>query len=50
VAKHYKIIYKEDAEKGVVTDVIWKIQKEKQRPKGECFLRYSKEILTEEQI
>jgi hypothetical protein len=40
VAKHYKITYKEDAEKVVVTDVIWKIQKEKQRP----FVRKSKVV------
>jgi hypothetical protein len=50
VAKLYKITYKEDAQKGVVTDIIWKEQEEKQSPEGEYFLRYSKEILTEEQI
>jgi hypothetical protein len=50
VAKLYKITYKEDAQKGVVTDIIWEEQEERQSPAGEYFLRYSKEILTEEQI
>lgn len=50
VAKLYKITYKEDAQKGVVTDIIWEEQKEKQSPDGEYFLRYSKNVLTEEQI
>ena len=50
VAKLYKITYKEDAQKGVVTDIIWKEQEERQSPEGEYFLRYSKEILNEEQI
>jgi hypothetical protein len=50
VAKLYKITYKEDTQKGVVTDIIWEEQKEKQSPDGEYFLRYSKEMLTEEQI
>lgn len=50
VAKLYKITYKEDNEKGVVTDIEWERQKEKQKPKGEYFLRYSKEVLTDKQI
>ena len=50
VAKHYNITYTEDAGKGVVTDIQWKLQKIRQRPKGEYFLRYSKENLTERQI
>lgn len=50
VAKHYNITYTEDTEKGVVTDIQWKLQKIRQRPKGEYFLRYSKENLTERQI
>lgn len=50
VAKYYNITYTEDAEKGVVTDIQWKLQKIRQRPKGEYFLRYSKENLTERQI
>jgi len=50
VAKHYNITYTEDTEKGVVTDIEWELQKTRQRPKGEYFLRYSKENLTERQI
>ena len=50
VAKHYDITYTEDTEKGVVTDIGWELQKTRQRPKGEYFLRYSKENLTERQI
>ncbi len=50
VAKNYKISYVEDKEKGVVTDIIWQKKSDTQRPKGEYFLRFSKEKLTEEQI
>ncbi len=50
VAKHYDITYIEDTGKGVVTDIKWELQKTRQRPKGEYFLRYSKENLTEGQI
>lgn len=50
VAKHYNITYTQDTEKGIVTDIEWKLQKTRQRPKGEYFLRYSKENLTENQI
>ena len=50
VAKLYKISYKEDAEKGVVTDIIWELQKKRESPKGEYFLRYSKENLSEKEI
>ncbi len=50
IAKLYKISYKEDSEKGVVTDIIWELQKEKESPKGEYFLRYSKENLSEKEI
>ncbi len=50
VAKNYKISYVEDNEKGVVTDIIWQKKSDTQRPKGEYFLRFSKEKLTEEQI
>ena len=34
----------------VITNIIWELQKERQSANGEYFLRYSKEILTEEQI
>ena len=50
VAKNYKITYTEDKEKGVVTDIKWEKQENKQRPKGEYFLRYSKEVLSDKQI
>lgn len=50
VSKLYKVTYKEDAEKGIVTDIIWELQKEKESPKGEYFLRYSKEKLSEKEI
>lgn len=50
VAKLYKISYKEDSEKGVVTDIIWDLQKDRESPKGEYFLRYSKEKLSETEI
>lgn len=50
VAKHYKITYSEDKEKGVVTDIEWEKQDGKQRPKGEYYLRYSKQGLTDKQI
>ena len=50
VAKLYKITYKEDSEKGVVTDINWALQKGKQTPFGQYFLRYSKQILTEKEI
>ena len=50
VAKLYKVTYKEDTEKGLVTDIIWELQKGKESPKGEYFLRYSKENLSEKEI
>jgi len=50
VAHHYKITYIEDIKEGVVTDIKWEKQKEKQRSKGEYFLRYSQEKLTETEI
>lgn len=50
VAKLYKIEYIEDAKKGIVVDVIWTKQKEKEKPKGEYFIRYSMKNLSETQI
>jgi len=50
VAKLYKISYKEDTKKGIVTDIVWELQKQKQTPKGQYFLRYSKQLLTEKEI
>lgn len=50
VAKNYKITYVEDRKKGVVTDIKWEKQEDKKRPKGEYFLRFSREVLSEKQI
>ena len=50
VAKLYKISYTEDTKKGLVTDITWALQKDRESPKGEYFLRYSKEILSEKEI
>ena len=50
VAKLYEITYKEDSKKGVVTDINWTLQKQKQTPNGQYFLRYSKQLLTEKEI
>jgi len=50
VAKLYKIEYIEDAKKGIVVDIIWTKQKEKEKPKGEYFIRYSMKNLSETQI
>ena len=50
VAKLYKISYKEDTKKGTIIDIVWELQKQKQTPKGQYFLRYSKQLLTEKEI
>ena len=46
----YNISYTEDAEKGIVTDINWKRIKERERPKGEYFLRYTKQAIAEDKI
>jgi len=46
----YNISYIEDAEKGIVTDINWERIKERERPKGEYFLRYTKQAITEDKI
>lgn len=46
----YQINYVEDAEKGIVTDINWKRIKDKERPKGEYFLRYTKNAISEDKI
>ena len=46
----YNISYVEDAEKGIVTDITWERIKERERPKGEYFLRYTKHAITEGKI
>ena len=50
IAKLYKISYKEDAVKGLVTDITWELQQDRESAKGEYFLRYSKSNLSEEEI
>ncbi len=46
----YDIKYTEDSEKGIVTDIIWERKKEKERPKGEYFLRYTNNAVNEGDI
>jgi len=46
----YEIIYTEDSNKGIVTDLNWKRIKEKQKPKGVYFLRYTKTAIDEDKI
>lgn len=46
----YEIEYTEDQEKGIVTDINWTRQKEKEKPKGEYFLRYTKTAIEEGKI
>lgn len=50
VAKLYKIEYEQDTDKGVITEIKWTRQKDKEKPTGEYFLRYSRETLSEKQI
>lgn len=50
IAKNYKITYTENPDKGLVTDIQWDLQEDRQSPNGEYFLRFSKEILSEKQI
>jgi len=46
----YDIKYTEDKEKGIVTDITWTRTKTKERPKGEYFLRYTKEAVSQQDI
>ena len=46
----YDIKYIEDKEKGIVTDIVWERKKEREKPKGEYFLRYTKTAVSEEDI
>ncbi|HUX57433.1 MAG TPA: IS1634 family transposase [Bacteroidales bacterium] len=50
VAKYYQIDYLEDHKNGLVKDISWERKKEKEKPKGEYFLRYSRKKLTESEI
>jgi len=46
----YEIKYTEDKEKGIVTDITWQRIKEREKPKGEYFLRYTQDTVSEEDI
>jgi hypothetical protein len=46
----YDIKYTEDKEKGIVTDISWKRIKEREKPKGEYFLRYTQTAISENDI
>ena len=46
----YDIKYTEDKEKGIITDISWERQKGKEKPKGEYFLRYTKNAISEDDI
>lgn len=46
----YDIKYIEDKDKGIVTDIKWERKKERERPKGEYFLRYTKTAVSEDDI
>ena len=46
----YDITYTEDTENGIVTDINWKRVKQRERPKGEYFLRYTKNAISENKI
>lgn len=50
VAKLYKVEYEQDTDKGVITKIKWVRQKDKEKPIGEYFLRYSRKTLSEKQI
>lgn len=46
----YDITYVEDTENNIVTDINWARVKERERPKGEYFLRYTKCAIPEDKI
>lgn len=46
----YDIQYIEDKQKGIVTGINWERLKERERPKGEYFLRYTNSALLEKEI
>jgi len=49
-AKHYAISYQEDNEKGIITDITWKIKENQENKNGQYFLRYSKKNLSDQEI
>jgi len=46
----YDIKYTEDKEKGVITDITWQRIREREKPKGEYFLRYTKTAISEDDV
>ncbi len=46
----YDIKYTEDKENGIITDITWERKKEREHPKGEYFLRYTKTAVSEGDI
>lgn len=46
----YNIKYTENKDKGVITDINWERIKERERPKGEYFLRYTQTTVNENDI
>ena len=46
----YDITYTQDKEKGIVTDINWHRVKERERPKGEYFLRYTNNTISESEV
>jgi hypothetical protein len=46
----YTIEYTEDKEKGIITDINWHRVKEKEKPKGEYFLRYTNDAINETDV
>jgi len=50
VAWLYEVGYTEDKDKGIITDMRWKRIKEREKPKGEYFLRYTQNAISEKDI
>ena len=50
VAKLYKVEYEQHVDKGVITKIKWTRQRDKEKPAGEYFLRYSGKSLAEDHI
>ena len=46
----YNITYTEDTDKDIVIAINWKRVREREKPKGEYFLRYTKNAITEDKI
>lgn len=46
----YEIKYTQDSKKEIITDIHWERKKEKEKPKGEYFLRYTNNAIDESEI